>query len=74
MAEKVIEAVRELLPAFRDRAQKAEDARRLSEETIKSLQEAGLFRMLQPARFGGYEADPVAFYTAIRMIASACGS
>ncbi|MBO0851070.1 MAG: flavin-dependent monooxygenase, partial [Pseudonocardia sp.] len=40
----------------------------------KSLQEAGLFRMLQPARFGGYEADPVAFYTAIRMIASACGS
>lgn len=74
MAEKVIEAVRELLPAFRERAQKAEDARRLSEETIKSLQETGLFRMLQPARFGGYEADPVAFYTAIRAIASACGS
>jgi 3-hydroxy-9,10-secoandrosta-1,3,5(10)-triene-9,17-dione monooxygenase len=74
MAEKVIEAVRELLPALRDRAQKAEDARRLSEETIKSLQETGLFRMLQPARFGGDQADPVAFYTAIRMIASACGS
>ncbi|WP_028920848.1 3-hydroxy-9,10-secoandrosta-1,3,5(10)-triene-9,17-dione monooxygenase oxygenase subunit [Pseudonocardia acaciae] len=74
MGEKVIEAVRELLPAFRDRAQKAEDARRLPEESIKALQDAGLFRMLQPARFGGIQADPVEFYTAIRMIASACGS
>jgi 3-hydroxy-9,10-secoandrosta-1,3,5(10)-triene-9,17-dione monooxygenase len=74
MAEQVIEAVRELLPAFRERAQEAEDARRLSAESVKALQEAGVFRLLQPVRFGGYEADPMTFYTAIRLIAGACGS
>jgi 3-hydroxy-9,10-secoandrosta-1,3,5(10)-triene-9,17-dione monooxygenase len=74
MAEQVIEAVRELLPAFRERAQEAEDARRLPAESVKALQEAGVFRLLQPARFGGYEADPMTFYTAIRLIAGACGS
>lgn len=74
MAEQVIEAVRELLPAFRERAQEAEDARRLSAESVKALQEAGVFRLLQPARFGGFEADPMTFYTAIRLIAGACGS
>ncbi|GAA5169422.1 flavin-dependent monooxygenase [Pseudonocardia eucalypti] len=70
----VIAAVRDLLPVFRERAQDAEDARRLSEESVKALQEAGVFRLLQPKRFGGYEADPVTFYEAIRLIAGACGS
>jgi len=74
MGEKVIEAVRDLLPVFRERAQEVEDARRLPAESVKALQEAGVFRLLQPARFGGYEADPVTFYTAIRLIAGACGS
>jgi 3-hydroxy-9,10-secoandrosta-1,3,5(10)-triene-9,17-dione monooxygenase len=70
----VIEAVRELLPAFRDRAQEAEDGRRVPAESIKSLQETGFFRLLQPKAFGGLEADPLTFYTAVRLIASACGS
>ena len=74
MGDKVIEAVRELLPVFRERAQDAEDARRVPEESMKALQDAGVFRLLQPARFGGYEVEPVTFYTAIRLIASACGS
>jgi 3-hydroxy-9,10-secoandrosta-1,3,5(10)-triene-9,17-dione monooxygenase len=30
--------------------------------------------LLQPKRFDGFEADPVDFYTAVRDIASACGS
>ncbi len=42
--------------------------------SIKSLQETGLFRLLQPASFGGLEAEPLTFYTAVRLIASACGS
>ena len=70
----VIEAVRELLPVLRDRAQETEDRRALSAETVKSLAETGFFRLLQPARFGGFEADPMHFYTAVRLIAGACGS
>jgi 3-hydroxy-9,10-secoandrosta-1,3,5(10)-triene-9,17-dione monooxygenase len=70
----VLDAVSELLPTLRDRAQEAEDLRRIPDETIKSLQATGFFRLLQPARFGGLEASPVDFYRAVRLIASACGS
>jgi 3-hydroxy-9,10-secoandrosta-1,3,5(10)-triene-9,17-dione monooxygenase len=70
----VLDAVAELLPVLRERAQQAEDARNVPAESIKALEETGFFRLLQPAAYGGYEADPLTFYTAVRMIASACGS
>jgi 3-hydroxy-9,10-secoandrosta-1,3,5(10)-triene-9,17-dione monooxygenase len=70
----VIEGVRELLPMLRDRAQEAEDARAVPIDSVKALEGTGFFRLLQPAAFGGLEADPMTFYTAVRLIASACGS
>jgi 3-hydroxy-9,10-secoandrosta-1,3,5(10)-triene-9,17-dione monooxygenase len=70
----VIAGVTELLPVLRQRAQEAEDARVVPAESVKSLEETGFFRLLQPRSFGGLEADPIAFYTAVRLIASACGS
>ncbi|WP_181773333.1 3-hydroxy-9,10-secoandrosta-1,3,5(10)-triene-9,17-dione monooxygenase oxygenase subunit [Amycolatopsis pittospori] len=73
-AQDVIAGIRELLPVLRERAQEAEDARRIPEESVKSLQETGFFKLLQPKTFGGLEADPVSFYTAVKLIASACGS
>lgn len=73
-AQKVIDGVRELLPVLRDRAQDAEDAREVPEESIKSLTELGLFRMLQPGRYGGMAASPLDFFAAVKLIASACGS
>jgi len=74
MSERVIAGVRDLLPVLRERAQEAEDARCVPEESIKALQETGFFKLLQPKRYGGLETDPVSFYTAVREIASACGS
>ncbi|MFD6072124.1 acyl-CoA dehydrogenase family protein, partial [Amycolatopsis lurida] len=73
-AQDVIAGIRELLPVLRERAQEAEDARRVPEESVKSLQETGFFKLLQPKTFGGLEADPVSFYTAVKLVASACGS
>ncbi|MCG3756163.1 3-hydroxy-9,10-secoandrosta-1,3,5(10)-triene-9,17-dione monooxygenase oxygenase subunit [Amycolatopsis sp. Poz14] len=70
----VIAGVRDLLPVLRERAQETEDARRIPAESVKALQETGFFRLLQPKPYGGLEADPVTFYTAVKMIASACGS
>ena len=70
----VIAGVRELLPVLRERAQETEDRRALPAETVKSLTETGFFRLLQPARFGGLEAEPVTFLEAVRLIAGACGS
>lgn len=74
MTTKVLEAVTDLLPRFRERAVAAEQARRLPAESIAELQEAGVFRMLQPKRYGGMEADPVEFYEVVRTIATADGA
>ncbi len=74
MNEQVIAGVRDLLPVLRERAQDTEDARNVPEESVKALQETGFFKMLQPKSFGGLETDPVSFYTAVKLIASACGS
>jgi 3-hydroxy-9,10-secoandrosta-1,3,5(10)-triene-9,17-dione monooxygenase len=74
VGQAVVTGVRDLLPALRERAQEAEDAREVPAESVKALEQAGFFRLLQPARFGGYEADVITFLTAVRLIASACGS
>jgi len=74
VGQPVLDSVGELLPVLRERAQEAEDAREVPADSIKALEEAGFFKLMQPARYGGAEADPVMFYEAVRMIASACGS
>src|ERR1700729_2435372 len=70
----VVAAVADLLPTFRQRAQETEDNRVVSADSVKALAETGFFRLLQPASHGGLEAAPIAFFTAVRLIASACGS
>ena len=49
-----------LVPQLRDRAARTEELRRLPPETERDLHEAGLFRILQPKRVGGFEFDYVA--------------
>ena len=46
---------RALVPVLQERAQRCEDQRRVPEETIEDFARAGLLRLCQPARFGGYE-------------------
>ncbi|MFC4124402.1 3-hydroxy-9,10-secoandrosta-1,3,5(10)-triene-9,17-dione monooxygenase oxygenase subunit [Nocardia rhizosphaerae] len=74
MTQEVTERVEALLPTLRERAQEAEDLRRIPDESMKALQETGFFRLLQPTQWGGHAADPVVFYDTVRKIASACGS
>jgi 3-hydroxy-9,10-secoandrosta-1,3,5(10)-triene-9,17-dione monooxygenase len=66
--------VASLLPAIAERAARAEEIRRVPEETIAELIEAGVFRMLQPKRYGGVECDPTEFFRVVRAVAGACGS
>lgn len=74
MTNKVLDQVRDLLPAIRERAVQAEEQRRVPDASIAELTEAGVFRMLQPKRFGGAEASPVDFYQVVRAVATACPS
>jgi 3-hydroxy-9,10-secoandrosta-1,3,5(10)-triene-9,17-dione monooxygenase len=68
------ERVRALLPAIRERAADAERLRRLPDETFNDFQAAGLFRCLQPGRYGGYELHPKTFYEATLDLSAICGS
>jgi 3-hydroxy-9,10-secoandrosta-1,3,5(10)-triene-9,17-dione monooxygenase len=72
--EAYLERVRALLPVLRERTARAEQLRRLPEETFMDFQDAGLFRALQPRRYGGYELDPGTFYEAVMEVGAVCGS
>jgi len=74
MSREVLDGVRDLLPTIRERADEAERLRVLPEATVKDLEATGFFRLLQPHRYDGLEADVIDFYTAVRDIAGACGS
>ncbi len=74
MPNEVLQSVRELLPAIAERAQTVDESRRVSDQTIRDMTAAGVFRMLQPARYGGLETSPVDFYEVVRAISGVCGS
>jgi 3-hydroxy-9,10-secoandrosta-1,3,5(10)-triene-9,17-dione monooxygenase len=74
MTNEVLDRVRDLMPGIAARAVAADRARRLPEETITELVGAGVFRMLQPKRYGGAEAHPVRFFEVVRAVSGACGS
>lgn len=61
-AEEILRRARALIPVLRERAAATAEARRLPAETIADFQNAGLFRVLQPKRWGGYEMHPNVFY------------
>ena len=63
-----------LVPALRERAPRAEQLRRLPDETIAELHESGLFRMLQPSRVGGSELPYRALFELTSVIGQGCGS
>jgi 3-hydroxy-9,10-secoandrosta-1,3,5(10)-triene-9,17-dione monooxygenase len=53
----ILERAQALVPRLRERAHATEELRRLPDETVHDFREAGLFRVLQPARYGGFELD-----------------
>ena len=53
----MIARARAMIPALRDRAAQTARDRRLPKETVADMQAAGLFKVLQPKRWGGYELD-----------------
>lgn len=74
MVNEVLLSVRELLPMIAERADKVDESRRVSEQVIRELGDAGMFAMLQPKRYGGAECNPAHFYETVRAISGVCGS
>lgn len=64
----------ELVPAIKEAADRGSAERDIPSELFEAVREAELFRMFQPARFGGFEADPRTFYQVQNTIAEADAS
>ena len=61
-AEDILARTRALIPKLRERAPQGERERRLPKETVAEMQAAGLFKVLQPKRWGGYELDILTYF------------
>jgi alkylation response protein AidB-like acyl-CoA dehydrogenase len=70
----IVTAASGLVPMLRERAQATEEARRVSAETIEAFRRAGFFRLMQPARYGGYEYGFTAFVDVIAELGRGCTS
>lgn len=68
-SSKYVTRARELVPVLRERARKQWDVNRLMDETAELMHEAGIFRMLQPKRFGGGETSPIEWLETISTLA-----
>ena len=63
-----------LVPLLARNAEQAERDRRIPQENIDALEEAGLFRITVPRRFGGYEVDLRTKIEVSSELARGCGS
>jgi 3-hydroxy-9,10-secoandrosta-1,3,5(10)-triene-9,17-dione monooxygenase len=63
-----------LRPQLLERQEEAEKLRRLPEATMREFHDAGILRVIQPAMFGGAEADFIDQIDMVFTIARACGS
>jgi 3-hydroxy-9,10-secoandrosta-1,3,5(10)-triene-9,17-dione monooxygenase len=72
--EEVLQRAEAMLPILRERADTAEQQRRLPEDTVRDFHDAGLFRIIQPKRVGGYELDYGMMYDLGAVVSRACAS
>src|ERR1700753_3850528 len=61
-------------PFVREQAEQTEINRKVSSEAIARMREAGLFRIMQPAIYGGYEYGFEALIPVVAQVAAGCGS
>ena len=63
-----------LVPTLRARAAEAEQFRRLPDANVAELRSAGLFKVLQPRRCGGFEMSLHTHIDTVAELARGCGS
>lgn len=70
----LLERARQLTQVLRERAARTEDNRSLLPESLQDFVDAGFYRMLQPAKYGGYEMSPMALFRVAMELAKGCPS
>jgi 3-hydroxy-9,10-secoandrosta-1,3,5(10)-triene-9,17-dione monooxygenase len=72
--EELVRRARALIPMLRARADEVEKNRSVPPDIIEEFKKAGFFRILQPARWGGYEMNPVVFMRVLSELGRGCCS
>jgi alkylation response protein AidB-like acyl-CoA dehydrogenase len=70
----LLDRAREIAAIAREQAQQTEAARRVGSDMIARLQQADLFRIMQPRAYGGFEYGFDVFAQIEAAVASGCGS
>ncbi len=65
---------RDMIPVLRERAEAAEGQRRTPDATQDAFLDAGFYRILQPARWGGYEMSYTMSVDLAAELGRGCGS
>jgi alkylation response protein AidB-like acyl-CoA dehydrogenase len=73
-AEEIIARIVELQPWLRDQQAVAEQERRIPQETIERLDEAGVFSLTKPKRYGGADFSTREMLDIYRALGSGCGA
>ncbi|AUS81265.1 acyl-CoA dehydrogenase [Actinoalloteichus sp. AHMU CJ021] len=72
--EELVRRASEAAPVLRANSTWSERNRRLHEDTVAALAEAGVFRLRTPARYGGYEADTGTLLDVVAELGAADGA
>ena len=72
--EALVGRARDLVPVLRERAAIPDRTRTIPRETHEAFVEAGFYRILQPARYGGYETDLATMIDIAAELGRGCGS
>ncbi|OWJ56318.1 MULTISPECIES: acyl-CoA dehydrogenase family protein [Paraburkholderia] len=70
----LLQRTKDLVPMLRKQAASVEESGTVPAQTIKAFRDAGLLRILQPKRWGGYGMSPLVFYKVLMEIGRGCPS
>jgi 3-hydroxy-9,10-secoandrosta-1,3,5(10)-triene-9,17-dione monooxygenase len=72
--EEILERARAMVPMLRERALRAERDRMIPIETHRAFEQAGFYKLFQPARHGGYEMPIGMMVEVAAELGRGCGS
>ncbi|MEV6829603.1 acyl-CoA dehydrogenase [Amycolatopsis sp. NPDC051102] len=72
--EELVRKASDLIPLLRKHASWAEENRRLHDESIEALADAGVFKFRRPKHYGGYEVDSQTLFEVGTALGQGCGS
>lgn len=74
LKQQLRDSARAMVPALRERAAEATRLHHLPPENVQAMIDAGFFKILQPARWGGLELDAMDFFDVQMTVAEGCMS